>query len=466
MMQIKIWYVLGVFLVSVYLVQAQDLKPIAEKDTNSLGYQLKKGGRFYAQARTYFSATINDGGLSDYYALGVGAGIGYETPRFFRYFRIGMSGYTMFNVASSDLIKADPRTNQVNRYEVGLFDIENPATHKDLNRLEELFVKVHISEKSKIVIGRQIPQTPFINPQDGRMRPTLTEGAVIDFNEWKNLRLHGEYLWQIAPRSTIRWFDIGESIGVYPIGVGTNGEVSKYKNNTRSDGIGILGLTYQKKNWDLQAWNTYVDNIHNTGLLKIEWKARSVAGKIWLIGGQFLHQNTIGNGGNEDPGKAYAQKNNQANIISGRLGQQSGKFTWFLNATRITDKGRYLMPREWGKEPFYTFMPRERNEGFGDLTALTVNTIFNTRNNIKVELSAGYFQLPDVKNFALNKYGMPSYTQLNMMLNYQFRNYMKGLNLLLLIMRKDEIGETYENDRFIFNKVNMTHLNLIINYQY
>ena len=124
------------------------------------------------------------------------------------------------------------------------------------------------------------------------------------------------------------------------------------------------------------------------------------------------------------------------------------------------------MPREWGRDPFYTFIPREKNEGFGDLTAVTVNTFCTIQNHIRLELSAGYFQLPDVKNFTLNKYGMPSYAQVNLGLTYQFENYLKGLNLLLLIARKDQIGETYQNDRFVLNKVNMTHLNLILNYQY
>jgi hypothetical protein len=466
MTQINSWYVSGILLVSAFSLQAQELAPVSEKDTSTLGYQLKNGGKFYLQSRTYFSATVNDGGLTDYYAIGIGAGIGYETPRFFRYFQLGMSGYTMFNVASSDLQQPDSRTNQVNRYEIGLFDIQNPDSHKDLNRLEELFIKADIGRKSKIVAGRQIPRTPFINPQDGRMRPTLTEGVLLDLNEWKNLNLHAEYIWQVAPRSTVRWFNIGESMGIYPVGVAVNGEPSKYKNNTRSAGIGILGLTWRPQNWNLQVWDTYVYNISNTAFLKIEWKTTPSAGRSWLFGGQLLHQNTVGEGGNPDPAKAYAQKNNRTAVFSGRFGQLAGRFTWFLNATRITAKGRYLMPREWGKEPFYTFIPRERNEGFGDLTAFTVNTIFNAANNLKVELNAGYFHLPDVKNFALNKYGMPSYTHINLGLTYQFRHYMKGLSLLMLVMRKDETGETYENDRFIFNKVNMTHLNLILNYQY
>ena len=111
-------------------------------------------------------------------------------------------------------------------------------------------------------------------------------------------------------------------------------------------------------------------------------------------------------------------------------------------------------------------MPRERNEGYGDVSATTVNTFYKPGKHLKVELSAGYFHLPDVKNFALNKYGMPSYSQINLGITYQFDHFLKGFNALLLVVRKDELGETYKNDRFVFNKVNMTHFNFILNYYY
>jgi hypothetical protein len=255
-------------------------------------------------------------------------------------------------------------------------------------------------------------------------------------------------------------------MGIYPVGVDINGKPSQYKNNVESGGVGIIGAVYQKKQWNIQLWDTYIDNVLNTAQLKAEWKSKPIAGKNWIFGGQYIQQNAIGNGGNEDPTKAYTQENSSSNVFSGRLGQQSAKFDWFLNGTRITAKGRYLMPREWGRETFYTFMPRERNEGFGDVTSVTVNTFFKPEKHIKIELSGGYFQIPDVKNFALNKYGVPTYSQINLGLTYQFDHYLKGLNALLLVVRKDDIGETYQNDRFVFNKVNMTHLNLIINYHY
>ena len=467
MRRINLKYIIWSYFISMSLVNAQGIHSFheADKDTNTLSHFFEKG-RFYGHTRSYMAGTINQGDLTDYYAWGIGAGIGYETPKFFKHFQVGFSGFFMFNIKSSDLSKVDPKTNQANRYEIGLFDIERPEDHEDLDRLEELFIKTHLGKKSTLTIGRQIPQTPFINPQDGRMRPTLIEAAAFDLNEFKNLNLHGEYIWRISPRSTVRWFETAESMGIYPVGVDINGKPSQYKNNVESGRVGIIGAVYQKKQWNIQFWETYIDNVLNTAQLKAEWKSKTLAGKNWIFGGQYIQQNAVGNGGNEDPTKAYTQENSSSNVFSGRLGQQSAKFDWFLNGTRITAKGRYLMPREWGRETFYTFMPRERNEGFGDVTAITVNTFFKPKKNIKIELSGGYFQLPDVKNFALNKYGLPTYSQINLGLTYQFDHYLKGLNALLLVVHKDEIGETYQNNRFVFNKVNITHLNLIINYHY
>ena len=105
-----------------------------------------------------------------------------------------------------------------------------------------------------------------------------------------------------------------------------------------------------------------------------------------------------------------------------------------LNYNRITSNSRYLMPREWGKDPFFTFMPRERNEGFGNVDAVVTKLNYNIpKTNLKTSLSFGYFHLPDVKNYKLNKYGMPSYTQLNADVRYIFTGLCKGLETQLLI---------------------------------
>ena len=58
------------------------------------------------------------------------------------------------------------------------------------------------------------------------MLPTLTEAAVVELNEWKNTKIQLEYVFRISPRSTVEWFRVGESIGIYPVGVGLDGKPS------------------------------------------------------------------------------------------------------------------------------------------------------------------------------------------------------------------------------------------------
>lgn len=111
--------------------------------------------------------------------------------------------------------------------------------------------------------------------------------------------------------------------------------------------------------------------------------------------------------------------------------------------------------------------PRERNDGFGNADAIMGRVTYSIpKARLKTSLAAGYYHLPDVKNFALNKYAMPSYTQLNADLKYIFTNMFKGLEAQILIAGKLNKGETYDNDKFIFNKVNMVQFNFILNYHF
>ena len=69
----------------------------------------------------------------------------------------------------------------MNRYEIGLFDIEDPSNKKDIDRLEELYLKYNF-KNATITVGKQLINTPFINLQDGRMRPTVVEGVWTEIN--------------------------------------------------------------------------------------------------------------------------------------------------------------------------------------------------------------------------------------------------------------------------------------------
>jgi hypothetical protein len=100
-----------------------------------------RAGTVHGHFRYYFSATDNELGLTDYMANAGGGGLKFTTANF-RGFEVGISGFYIFNLGSSDLAKLDSATQQSSRYEVGLFDIENPSNKFDIDRLEELFIRL------------------------------------------------------------------------------------------------------------------------------------------------------------------------------------------------------------------------------------------------------------------------------------------------------------------------------------
>lgn len=440
-------------------------KQVQTEDTTSLLSAFKRG-HFNGHFRYFFMSTQNQKGLTDYYANAAGGGIRYETAKFHG-FQFAVSGFYTFNIGSSNLGKPDTTTSQTNRYEIALFDVENPYNKKDIDRLEEFYIKYNY-KKSSIVYGRQLINTPFINLQDGRMRTTGVEGVWFETNEVKKLKLEGGWLYAISPRGTTKWFDVGESIGVYPTGVNIDGTKSQHVNNLASKGVFLAGAHVQlNKNITLHGWDVFTDNIFNTAMLQTDFSFSLKNNNNIFAAAQLVRQDAVNNGGNADPGKTYFEKGGKAITFGAKAGWKNKQWEASVNYNRITADGRYLMPREWGREPFFTFIPRERNEGFGDVHAIMGKVNYNIpKIRIKTSLAGGYYNLPDVKNYRLNKYGVPSYMQVNADVRYAFNNTFNGLEAQLLVVGKLKSGETYNNKRFEFNKVDMMLYNFVLNYHF
>jgi hypothetical protein len=434
-------------------------KSIAE-DSSSLLFAFKHG-KVHGNLRYFFMATENQDRLTDAHANAVGGGLFYETGAY-KGFQMGVGGYFIYNIGSSDMTRIDPFTNTISRYETSLFDLENLANKHDLDRLEELYLKYNWG-KSHVLVGKQLINTPFINLQDGRMRPTEVGGLYGEIFPGKRNKLEGGYLYEISPRGTVDWFGIGESIGIYSNGVNIDGSKGNYAHHIESKGIALLGYTHTlPKGHSLKLWNVYVDNVFNTTHAQYDTKHGN-----WVAGIQYTEQHPVNFGGNEDPTKTYFDPSQMSRVFSTKLGWENNQLKTSLNYTRITGEGRYLMPREWGRDPFYTFMPRERNEGFGDVHAI-VGKISYLADVIplKTSLSYGLFKLPDVKHVALNKYGLPSYNQLNLEFTYEFENFLEGLELQALYVHKSNQGETNGNEKYIINKVNMSNYNFVLNFHF
>lgn len=417
--------------------------------------------RFHS--RTFFMNTLNQGSLKDDYALAQGAGIGLITKPW-KGIQLGLSGYFIFNVWSSNLGEKDPQTQASNRYEIGQFDVLDRSNRHNLDRLEDLYFR-YSKNQFTLTLGRMTLETPFVNMQDGRMRPTLEEGIWLSQNSksdsWK---FQGGVIWGISPRSTVDWFKLRESIGPYGSGVNIEGDKIPVVIEDKANMLFLVNPEVQvSSNWRLKYWNTFFQNVMNTSLLEsnLTWK---LAENEMFFNAMWIHQNAIGNGGNANTGLTYIQKGATSNVVSVQLGSKSVSSNFNLNYTHIMDGDRYLMPREWGRDPFYTFMSRERNEGMANVNAFTAQFSQKTKTGIRLGMGAGYYRLPSVTNYRQNKYGMPSYGQINAFASYKCKGTWEGLEVRFLVAAKTAMTHEVLSPKNEINKVNMINSNLVLDF--
>jgi hypothetical protein len=399
------------------------------------------------------------------FALGQSAYLQLQTKSYKGFSAMGR--YTVFgNVWSSDLLARDPITQNFNRYEVGLFDVLDPGD-RFFGKLEALQLRYN-SEKFQATLGRMDINTPFINPQDGRLSPTFVEGLRINFQPDDKNSFSAAIIGRMSPRSTSGWFDIGETIGIYPVGQSEFGLPSKYQGNTESDYFTVLDWQHRlDKGLQLQVNHTYVNNISSTYLTQAvkDWEISNSKNTL-VTGLQLTFQHGIGEGGNSEPEKRFKNPDDLNVVISGRVGIKNPKSVLFFNYSRIDGSGRFLNPREWGRDPFFTFIPRERNEGYNQVNAFTTYYQRNLpEKGLQLYGFAGLHFLPDPADAELNKYAFPSYAQANFGTRYSPRDWGKGLDFHFILMSKINLKSGEMRPQWIYNKVNMVHINLMVNYK-
>ncbi len=422
---------------------------------------VKKKGILSGQWRTYYMMTSNKGELKDFNALATGGKLKYRYD-LLENLEIGAALYNATNLGLQDLTIPDATTGRISRYEEGLFDrldLENDAVFL----LGELYAKYHLAQHS-FTLGRMKINSPLINPEDGRMIPTLVQGFWYKYNKQKTSFQFG-ILNEIAPRSTGEFYGIGESIGTYPVGRNKLGTASQYADNTASDYILMANVDFEvTDDFNVKIWNQYVDNIFNSFYIKPAYKIS----KSLTLEGEWLHQNKVGDGGSSVDSLRYYNQNT-ADVLGLKIGYKSKVGLVSLAYNRILPHGQFISPREWGREDLFSFQKRERSEGSADNHALVLNykkdiTISKDLNLMSI-LSVGKHWKPDPTNATLNKYAMPDYTHINLDIFFNIKK-LRRLKPELLLTSKIGNGDIPDNANLYFNKVDMFHLDLILNYNF
>lgn len=423
-----------------------------------------KAGHFEFHLRSFYMHTENQEGLLDYSTWGTGAGLGYFSPRW-KGFGVGFSGFFVFRHFENNLTIPDPATGLSNRYELTLFDVHHPENHHDMDRLEEFYLSYE-KEKFSTWFGRHHFESPLLNASDNRMRPNLFSGLSVEYRTGK-LRLTGAWFTHMISRGSLEWLTIEESVGFYPSGRNPLGSVEDYHHHLESKGIGVFGIEYQTKEIQLKSWTYLAEGIFATSFAEATG-SRSIGQKNrFVYGAQGFYQTAVGDGGNPDPAKAYTLPEEYTYGGGFRSGINFGHSELTLNYLGISDSGRFLFPREWGREKFFISLQRERFEGLGGVHAFGVlyDQMF-IHDKLKVTLGASHVQTPDLENVSLNKYGLPNYYHFTGLIDYRFSGFFKGLDLQFLVAHKNEDRDKDIPLEYVINRVNMTNFNLILDYRF
>ncbi|NNF18707.1 MAG: outer membrane porin, OprD family [Flavobacteriaceae bacterium] len=428
-----------------------------ERDT------LNSGGKLTGQWRTYYMTTSNKGSLKDFSALATGGKIKYQY-NFNSKFGIAAALYNTTNLGLQDLSEPDAATGKLSRYEEGLFDRLNLANDV-VFVLGELYGS-YSTQNHDFRLGRMKVNSPLVNPEDGRMIPTFVQGVWYKFHADSGNLFQVGVLNEIAPRSTGEFFSIGESIGTYPEGRSKTGDPNRYAGNTNSDFVVLLNSDFKITNkLKIKLWNHFVDNVSNSFYLKPKLEIDQNFG----VEMEWLHQDQIGNGGNSvDSLRYFDQKS--SDVLGIKFNYKYNKSSVSLAYERILPHGQFISPREWGREDLFSFQKRERTEGSADNHALVLYyktnlPIIKERAEVATVLSVGRHWKPSVLRPDLSKYAVPDYTHINLDLFFNFKQ-LKNLKPELLLTTKLANGDFPDNPNFYFNKTDLFHLDLILNYNF
>lgn len=409
--------------------------------------------------RNYFMNTNNRGNLKNYYTNATGGAIGFTTGNY-KGFEIGVKGIFTYKTFGNDLGQEDPMTGVNAKWEYELYDVLNKGNFNDLDRLEELFIRYRFGN-SYISYGKlETEYTPLLNHSDGRMKPFAHRGY------WGNFRFHPQHtvnmgwLDGVSPRATTEWFDLEEGIGLFYNGFQPNGEEADYHEHYPTGGIGVLNYNYKRNNFSLELYDLFIDKLINT-----VWAEGHYELQGFNLGVQYVYQIPMDFSEGLLYKNRYVQPNENGQVISSQLGWKSDKYNFAFAYTHAFDTGRFLFPKELGRDRFFTSIPRSRLEGLGDVDVYTV------KGEILLPFPKVHFgmELQQIKGttpgqMRFNKYNVDDSYQVNTHLTYAMHGFLEGLNFdLLWVYRENQNKKDAES---IFNKSNFNQFNFVTNFYF
>ena len=454
----KILFLILIFFLYHFTVFSQDFM---EESTENMSRMknIFKDAYVHGHVRNFFLNTHNQGELKDYYTNATGGAIGILSGNY-KGFEIGVKSIFTYQTFGSNLHAKDVSTGSSAKWEYELYDILNKNNYKNLDRIDELFLRYKF-DNSYLSLGKLKPEfTPLLNQSDGRMMPFSHQGF------WGHFSFHPRHTFDVglldgvAPRATTEWFDLEDGIGLFNNGYQPNGERADYHEFYPSKGIGIITYKYLHKNFRIAFYDLYIDKLHNTIWTEVGYSLLN-----FNLGLQVIYQTPLQFSEGLPYENRYIQPEEHGQVISSKLGWDTGMFKFAFAYTHAFDSGRFLFPKELGRDRFFTSISRSRLEGLGGVDVYTFKSEFTLPGSgfhVSVDLQrvAGL----DLGQTTLNKYGIDETFQANTRLTYALQGFLDCLTFdLLWIYRENQNMDEAEK---IFNKSNFNQLIFVTNFYF
>ncbi|MGH1334704.1 MAG: hypothetical protein ACRBFS_01145 [Aureispira sp.] len=418
-------------------------------------------GHANGHLRNYFMATINHDVLKDYHTNAVGGALSYHTAKWHG-LQLGVKGIFSFKTFSSDLTKIDSLSHKYALWETELYDITRPNEGLDLDRLEELYLQ-YTYRNANIRLGKiDIDKAPLLLKRDGRMKPFVYNGAWLAWKDTSQHHLYLGWLYQVSPRGITEWYSIEEAIGIVNNGYQPNGQKAHYQHHQKSAGLGVIGYEGQLlTGLTINLWNYYLDNINNTLWIQSDYKQERWYGGIqYALQVVHPYQRTL------DYEHRYQQPDEIAQVLSTQLGYKflHNKLDLSIAYAHNFAGGRFLFPKEMGREGFYVSHPRSWVEGYAQRNDFLLHLLYHPLQHSKklaIDCKLAWIDLPDTYDYQNNKYQKTDYLQTTLEINYTFNKALKGLKIYFLYIYKYTPNSYSVALADAFYQTNLHHFNLI-----
>lgn len=416
-------------------------------------------GHVHGHIRNYFMSTLNQAELKDYYADALGGAIRFETADFHG-LHLGVAGIFTYKAFANDLNAPDPITGEFAKWEHELFDVLDFDNFNDLDRLEELYVTYNF-QKGSITYGKlEIEETPLINRTDGRMKPYAFKGFWFNYNLNASNIIRVAWLDRISPRSTVEWFDFNEGIGLLDNGFQPDGSLASYHDHLSSDGLAMVSYDSRFGHLNIRAYQWYLHHISHTSWMQLEFGRKAIE-----LGVQYALQFPDSYQRELEYGQRYVQPEEMGQVLSTKFAWNPGYWSLQGAYSHAFSSGRFLFPRELGRDRFYTSMSRSRMEGFGDTDVITMALDYSlAEGSFQAGISYTEIWGPATNELRYNKYRLDAYRQFNVHFEYRFHGFLEGTQMHALYVLKDNKQD--DSADIIFNRSNYQQFNLVMNFEF